>query len=260
MAEPDYDIAKNAFDIAVINDFLAKMQGSTTSAALTSYLDSNSASFINEIETTKDNNARLVFDGIGNAMTGQLNTYYYYQRNKDVNNLIDYPLKRMQSDADGMRFDNQNSQRQYEINQWTSGNRADTLFVYQIIFVLILGLAIFTGLWRTGFISTGLLSFLVFASIVVIVLVIVGRAQYTAFQRNKRYWNKRQFPRAGIAISGSMSCPAVTDMLSTLNPETLANQVRSGTAAVQGSVATSLAGAGRRLLQGADVVGGLNLS
>lgn len=225
---------KSVLDSAIVSEIAGKIQDNT----LKTYLDQSGADFLNDIESSKYANAGLVFNGVENSLTNQLNTYSYYTRNKDVNNLIEYPMARMRTDAQGLKMDNMNAQRQYEINQWTSGNRADTLFVYQIIFVLIMALSILTGLWRMGYISTGLLSFAVFGSIVAIVLIIVARAQYTAFQRNKRYWNKRQFPRLNIAISGSgPNCPSVSGLLDEFDYEKLKDRVRAGTADLRGSTA-----------------------
>jgi hypothetical protein len=245
------DQLRNAIDLNNINTLLGN--AGQTPSEIQSYLRANQASFLSGLENDRINNGRLVFDGTKNALQTNLNTNYYHQRTKDVNSMVEYPMQRMRTDADGMIQDNRNAQRQYEINQWTSGNRADTLFVYQIIFVLVLALSILTGLWRMGVISTGLLSFAVFASLVVIVLVIVARAQYTAYQRNKRYWNKRQFPRLGMQIqSGSLNCPAASNLLDEFDYDKMKARVMSGTADVRGTTADYL----KRLSGGVNSLAG----
>ena len=229
--------AANAVDAVILNDVFEK-KGSNE---LDSYLNTNKTNFLESVEQSKYANANLVFGGAAAALQNQLNTYSYFTRNKDVNNLISYPLDRMRNDAQGLKSDNANAQRQYEINQWTSGNRADTLFVYQIIFVIVLVLSILTGIWRMGYISTGLLSFAVFGSIAAIVLIIVARAQYTAFQRNKRYWNKRQFPRLAINLSASgPNCPSASDILGEFDYDKLKARVKAGTAEYRGDTANFL--------------------
>jgi hypothetical protein len=240
-----YGNAKQALDVAVASQIeKMKQQGK-----LNEYLANNSASLVTDITNTKNANAAKVFGDFGRSIDTQRNTYYYYQRNKDLLNVTDMPLKHMKRDADNIKFDNENAQRQYEINQWASGNRADTLFVYQIIFISILVLAIFTGLWRSGFVGTGFLSLLTFMLMAIIVLVIVYRAQYTLFRRNQRYWNKTTFPKFKGAVFTPPDCAAINNTISglpdaaTTAAANFSQSVRGGLASGLGSLGSALQGA-----------------
>lgn len=103
--------------------------------------------------------------------------------------------------------------RQFEINEWTAANRQETLFVFQLIFFGIVLATILGGFWRVGIVSGAFVSFVTFLIVFAIVLVIVYRAQYTSFKRDKRYWNRRRFESAG-PITSTPNCPAVTDFAS----------------------------------------------
>jgi hypothetical protein len=237
-----YDNAQQALDVAVASQIeKMKQQGK-----LNEYLANNSSALINDITNTKDANAAKVFGDLGRSIDTQRNTYYYYQRNKDLLNVTDMPLKHMERDADNIKFDSENAQRQYEINQWASGNRADTLFVYQIIFISILILAIFTGLWRSGFVSTGFLSLLTFMLVAVIVLVIVYRAQYTIFRRNQRYWNKATFPKFKGPVFTPPDCAAISNVVGDL-PDAATAAAADFQKSVRGGLASGLGSLGAAL-------------
>ena len=206
-----YEQAKTALDVAIANEIKTLKDN----GQLSNYLQNNQAAIVDELFSTKDNNMRKVYGDMGRSLDTQKNTYYYYQRNKDMLNLGDIPLKRLTQDAEAATYDHHIAQRQYEINQWSSGNRMDTLFGFQIIFVAVTLLAIFTGLWRTGFITTGFLSFLTFSLLVVVVLTFVIRIQYTTYRRNKRFWNKRDFSKHA-GVNPNMNCPDVSNAINSI--------------------------------------------
>ncbi len=192
------DLLSN-LDLAVAQDLNERKQA----GQLDQYIKQNSDKIINSMNNNKTSNTDKVMGDLTRAMDTQKNVYYYYQRNRDMLRMGQDPINRIKRDADGLIHDRDLAQRQYEINQWTSGNRADTLFVYQLIFICVLTLALFTSLWRMGVVSTGFLGLLIFALIIIIILTIINRAQYTNYSRDQRYWNKRQFPK----FTGSVPTP-----------------------------------------------------
>ena len=203
-----YDRLNTALDVTMAAEF----QGMRSRGELTAKLANSGSEILNNIYTKKDTDAEKLMSDLGRSIDNQKLTYYYYQRNKDLLNLGDIPLKRLEMDADAAKHDKELAQRQYEINQWTSGNRAETLFVYQIIFLTVLLLAILTGLWRSGIVSTGFLSMATTLAIIINVLVIVRRAQYTIFTRDQRYWNKRNFQKFSASQVPIPNCQTMLDI------------------------------------------------
>ncbi len=245
-----FDSAKTALDAAIAGEINALR----TNGTLSQYLQNNQQQIQDDLFTTKDNNMRKVYGDLGRAIDTQKNTFYYYKRNKDLLNIGDIPLKRLEQDVANAKTDHHNAQRQYEINQWTSGNRMDTLFGYQVIFVAVLLLAIFTGLWRNGFVSTGMLSFITFALIVIVVLTFVIRVQYTVYRRNKRYWNKRDFSSYTGSLP-TLDCPTVTDALSKLSPTEIQNALAGYYDDARGAVGGALEGVGGALSGAGAAIG-----
>lgn len=200
---------KQGLDIALaMNLDLLKQNGQ-----LDTYLQNNMDRVLNNIYESKSANISKTIGDLNRSVDTQKNTYYYYQRNKDMLTLGKDPINRMKQDADALIHDRDLAQRQYEINQWTSGNREDTLFVYQIIFIAVLVLAFLTSIWKMGFIGAGFVGLSVFVLIAIIILTIINRAQYTAIQRNQRYWNKREFPRAQGPPIPVPDCPSAANLL-----------------------------------------------
>ncbi len=200
---------KQGLDLATaMNLDLLKQNGQ-----LDTYLQNNMNNVLNTIYSSKDANAAKTMGDLGRAIDVQKNMYVYHSRNKDMVNLAKDPTERMKQDANALIHDRDLAQRQYEINQWTSGNREDTLFVYQIIFIAVLVLALLTSIWKMGFIGAGFVGLSVFVLIAIIILTIINRAQYTAIQRNQRYWNKREFPRAQGPPIPVPDCPTAANLL-----------------------------------------------
>lgn len=233
-----FNNAREAIDIAVAQN-IEKMRRDGT---LNNYIGRSRDQLINEINQAQLNNGEKVLNDFNSAVDVQRANYYYMKRNSDLLRVGDLPLKAMQRDAQALAHDNQNAQRQYEINQWTSGNRADTLFVYQIIFISVIVLAIFTGLWRAGIVGTGFLNLSIFLALIIIVLVIVNRAQYTAFTRDQRYWNKRGFQKFATIPITPPDCPTVTDAISNLpgRAAEVASQAASRAQSTFADAATSI--------------------
>jgi hypothetical protein len=72
-----------------------------------------------------------------------------------------------------------------------------------------------------GLIGTGFVGFLAVILLIIIVLVIFKRAHYTGYFRNKRYWNKREFPKFAGPQIPTPDCPAALDAVSGIYNKTL---------------------------------------
>lgn len=146
-----------------------------------------------------------------------------------------------------------NALRQFEINEWATANRQETIFVYQIIFFGILIATIIGGFWRIGFITGPLASFLSFIDLAIVVFLIVYRAQYTTFKRDRRYWNKRRFQSAG-PIASMPNCPAAVDLITNL-PGNLEAGAANAAQSALGGISGVLSGLGSRLSSAGTAAG-----
>jgi hypothetical protein len=83
--------------------------------------------------------------------------------------------------------------RQVEINNWSYNNKVETLFVFQIMFISLLFVAILMLLKAQGVMGAAVVWYIMGILLLMIVLIIVNRAIYTNNTRDRRYWNKKHF-------------------------------------------------------------------
>ena len=139
------------------------------------------------------------------------NVMYYAVRNKDLDNLQQSVLSKATGEADAATYNSQTAKRQFEINEWTVGNKQDTLFFLQITLIVFTFTAVLLYFQKTGALPisvfygiSGLLS-------VAVILTLIVRAQYTNKTRDNRFWNRRRFERMGGPPT-IPSCPALESL------------------------------------------------
>ena len=110
---------------------------------LSSYIQKNRDSLVNDVLGQRSDTFNKVYGDAVRASNTQNNIFYYYTRNKDLDTLQKDLLSRTKYDVESTRHDKDLAQRQYEINEWSYGNKMDTLFVFQMILV---GLALLAPL------------------------------------------------------------------------------------------------------------------
>ena len=121
--------------------------------------------------------------------------YYYGLRDTDLQKSQESELSTLTSTTSQMLGDKQLAERQNEINQWTANNKLDTLFVYQILLMILCGTVLLVYLMKRGLLSTTVFFLIVGVLALIFIFVIVRRVQYTNTLRDKRYWNKRSFEK-----------------------------------------------------------------
>lgn len=137
------------------------------------------------------------------------NSLLFYQfRNRDLNDMGAAFNSQNETAIGTARYNNQLATRQYEINEWAYGNKMDTLFVFQILFITLLISAGITYLHKLGFFGAPLLGTLIGVLLFIDIMIIVNRMRYTSTLRDQRYWNRRQFPRFDLDVGkGPSICP-----------------------------------------------------
>lgn len=83
--------------------------------------------------------------------------------------------------------------RQIEISEWTYNDRMETLFIFQILFISLMIVAILMYLRGAGALGGAFVGYAIFLLLIVVIIIITNRAMYTNKVRDKRAWSKRQF-------------------------------------------------------------------
>lgn len=184
-------------------------------AQLSQYIQSSSDNLYNTITQARKDAFSKAYGDMTRASDVQKNTYYYSQRNTDLNEIQKGFYKNIEGEASKNRVDSDLAKRQYEINEWSASNKLDTLFIFQMLFICILIETVVVLLWRRGFFNIGILGILTVVLAVIFTFTVVNRAQYTGMLRNNRYWNKRNFDvysKKPIALE----CPSLQNIDDTI--------------------------------------------
>ena len=164
---------------------------------LTTFIRQQQNSLYSTVTKEHSDNFQKVFNDLQNAGNTVKNITYYHVRNKDLDNTQEAIFGKARAEADAATYDSQIAKRQFEINEWTSGNKMDTLFIMQMIFI---GLTLTTPLLymvRIGMIPMAVFSMISFLILVAIVLTFVVRYQYHDKSRDLRFFNRRRFASMG---------------------------------------------------------------
>jgi hypothetical protein len=133
---------------------------------------------------------------------------FYQQRNRDLDELGTTLKGQNVAAIQTAAYNADLATRQYEVNEWSYNNKLDTLFVFQILFVTLLFSAILVYLHKAGFFSAAFLGLIVGIVLFINVMIIANRATYTDKTRNRRYWNKKNYPGYQLATGeGPSICP-----------------------------------------------------
>ncbi len=138
-----------------------------------------------------------VFGDLQRASDTTKNILYYHVRNKDLDSLQDAVFNRVKAEADNATYDSQTAKRQFEANEWTSGNKSDTLFFFQLIFIGLTLIAPLLYLNRAYMIPTTVFYGVSGLVVIALILTVVVRAQYTEKTRDQTFWNRRRFQQMG---------------------------------------------------------------
>jgi len=193
-----------------LNNALTALKSNPT--ALNQFIQQQKSDIVGKVMDVRNDTITKVYGDMVRASDVQKNIYYYYTRNHDINDLQGQLLQKVSKDADNAALQSDTSLRQYEINEWTSSNRMDTLFFLQILFIALLVEGIFMSLMKKGILtgpSFTMISFILFA---VVMGIVVYRARYTALIRSNRYWNQRAFPRSKGPVIPLPNCPDLANL------------------------------------------------
>lgn len=180
--------------------------------ALTKFLQNAQDRLYKDVISQKDETFQKVYGDLERASDTERSIYYYHQRNKDLNKLQEQVYNVQKSGANAVLHDRDLAKRQYEINQWSSGNKMDTLFIYSQLFIILCTVILLSFLWATSMLSTSVCLTILLILVLIFVFTIVNRAQYTQFLRDNRFWNRRKFPTYGAQLPNVCSNDFVGDI------------------------------------------------
>jgi hypothetical protein len=212
---------------------------------LAKFISQKKAALYDTVTKEHSDNFQKVYSDLVHSGDTVKNITYYHVRNKDLDNTQQAVVDRVRNEAEAATYDSQIAKRQFEINEWTVGNKMDTLFFMQLLFIGLTITAPLLYLTRAGFIPMTVFSSISFMILVALVLTFVVRYQYTDQTRDLRFWNRRRFAQMG-GLPTPPTCEAIQGLYSSslAAAQELGEQASSAGAAVQSGVGSALISAG----------------
>ena len=185
------------------------------------FLANEQARTISSITRQKEDTFNKVYGDVKRTEKIQDSLLKYKNRSNELSKLHDNIYDNQKDTADSIVYNKNTNNRKYEMNEWSVNNKKDTLFVLSSLFIAISILLLLTILLHMHLISTGIWSFTGAIAIIIFILIVVNRAQYTNELRNKRYWSKKRFdgqygkiPIPSICPTASASALSTSDLSS----------------------------------------------
>jgi uncharacterized protein YukE len=164
---------------------------------LQQFLQGQQSMVYNDITKQKDESFQKVYGDLQRSLEANEAMLMYNKRSNEVDTMYTQLYDEKKKEVEELQFNKDLAARKYEMNQWSVGNKGDTLFVYSMLFIGLSTALLFSGLWRANLIGTGLLAAILGTLILIFVLTVVYRSQYTDVLRNKRYWDRKIFKGEG---------------------------------------------------------------
>ena len=160
---------------------------------LQQFLQDQQGKVFNDVIKQKDSTFQKVYGDLNRASEAQESILMLDKRNKELAEIQKQIYENQKNSAEAITSDKNLSGRKYEMNQWSVSNKNETLFIMSMLFIVLSALTLITVLWRMGIISASLWGGIAAPIIIIFILVLINRSQYTDIFRNKRYWNRKIF-------------------------------------------------------------------
>lgn len=160
---------------------------------LQQFLQNQQGKVYSDIIKQKDSTFSKVYGDLNRASKSQEAIIMLDKRNQELADMQKQIYQNQERSANAVSEDKNLAGRKYEMNQWSINDKKDTLFIFSSLFILLSVLILITVLYRMGMISAGLWAGLAAPFIIIFVLIIIYRANFTDIWRDNRYWNRRTF-------------------------------------------------------------------
>ena len=125
------------------------------------------------------------------------NSIVALNRTRDLENTQGQIISEQARQGDTILSNQNMTRRQVEINNWYYENKRETLFVLQLVLLVVLTLVVILGAASYGWIADDASDYLMGFVIVVGAGTWIYRWYYTSTIRDPRYWNQRKFEQDG---------------------------------------------------------------
>jgi hypothetical protein len=210
-------------------------------AQLRTWLTTQQQRVFNEVTKQKEEAFDKVYGDFDRSTKVEESILMHNKRAKELSDMVQQIYENQETSAQSVVQDKELATRKKEMNEWSVGNKQDTLFVFSSLFIVLSGLLLLTGLWRMGMISSALWVAIGVPLLLIFLLILLRRWRYTEVLRNKRYWNKQIFEGKTQKINVP-NCPQLLDGVSDMGSR-VQGAATDAVGAVTGAVTGAIRGA-----------------
>lgn len=190
-------ISKDIVDLQDIEKIQYLQTLQSDPAQYAQYVQQKSGEILNETVDTKRASFVKVSSDMARIMDMDHNSQAVLLRSGDLLSTQDHIYKEQQRMEGTTKSNEDLTRRQVEINNWYYENKRETLFVLQLILLTALTVVVLLSLQTSGWISEAAANYLLLFVIMVGLGAWLYRWYYTAYIRDRRYWNQRKFEADG---------------------------------------------------------------
>ena len=176
---------------------------------LYAFLDNQKQDVIDSIKRQKEDTYNKVYGDLNRSFDEQKAVQGYNTQTTKLSSLYDNIYDNQTTYANSLVQNKDTYGRKNEMNEWTIQNKKDTLFVFSSLFIILSLFILLAVLFKMNLISSAICYITGSVALMIFILIVINRAQYTDLLRNKRYWNKKNFGGKYGTIPIPSICPPV---------------------------------------------------
>jgi hypothetical protein len=154
----------------------------------------------------KRGNFQKAFYDMGRYMDMDHHARYYDVRNTDLNRAQNNIVQIAEANTSSLKFDMDNTKRQFLVNEWYAQNKLESLFFLQVAFLAMVSAMIVIMLGKMNAFPWIFGKYVVFIIASAAAILAVYRFNYTRYTRDVRYWNKRKFSDSPGSLKAGDAC------------------------------------------------------
>ena len=166
-------------------------------AKYAAYVQEKSGRIMSEVVDSKRAAFVKTAGDMARMMDMDHNSLVALNRTNDLMSMQDHVLREQESETSAIRSNKDNTRRQVEINNWYYENKRESLFVLQLILLVMLTITIILVAAAYEWIGKDGADYLMLFVLIVGLGTWLYRWYYTTYIRDARFWSRRNFPQDG---------------------------------------------------------------
>jgi len=166
-------------------------------AKYAAYVQEKSGRIMSEVVDSKRAAFVKTAGDMARMMDMDHNSLVALNRTNDLMSMQDHVLREQESERSSIRTNKDNTRRQVEINNWYYENKRESLFVLQLILLVMLTITVILVGAAYEWIGQDGADYLMLFVLIVGLGTWLYRWYYTTYIRDARFWSRRNFPQDG---------------------------------------------------------------